>query len=527
MRIRVLGPAEVDGGAVALERKPRELLTLLALRAPDAVGDDELATLLWDDPPATAVRTIQSHVSRVRVALARAGTDDVRVDRVGGGYALRAGPGTTDADVVRSLRAKARALAERGEADAAAGLLREARGHWRGPIGLPATVAAAAVATRWAQERRSLVDEHLAAVVAGSRPGDAVAELQAATAADPSDERRWTLLVRSLHRSGRPAAAVRAFQDARAALAEIGFEPGPELRRAEAEALGAAVTPASSTVEVPSLRDVRYARTDGVDVAHVTAGAGPPDLLLVNPGLVSIDGLVDEPRLLAAIGRLTSRARVLTFDRRGTGLSGRTGIATPTIDDWVNDAVAVLDAAAVGSAFVMGCSDSCLVALALAAAHAARVRGVVLVHGYARYVRGDGYLYGVDPATASAISDEVLAPEAPPGRFDPLSHIAPSVAADADFRRWWDALGRRAASPTAAAALHDVIRTADARHLLGAVAAPVLLLHRRSCASHSRHLAAHLPNARLVVLPGSDELWFTGDTGPLLDEVERFVAETS
>jgi pimeloyl-ACP methyl ester carboxylesterase len=151
------------------------------------------------------------------------------------------------------------------------------------------------------------------------------------------------------------------------------------------------------------------------------------------------------------------------------------------------------------------------------------------VHAYARYVRGVGYPYGLDRDTATAISEEVLSTDGPPGGFDPLSHLAPSVAGDPAFRRWWDALGRRAASPTGAAALHALIMTTDVRSVLSAVAAPVLLLHRRSCAStdvgHSRHLAAHLPRARLVFVPGADDLWFTGDTDALLTEVEAFLAE--
>jgi pimeloyl-ACP methyl ester carboxylesterase len=289
----------------------------------------------------------------------------------------------------------------------------------------------------------------------------------------------------------------------------------------------APVAAAPAVPSLPGVRDVRYADAGGVDVAWVALGAGPPDVLLLNPGLISIDGLADEAHLAAGVAHLAERARVVAFDRRGTGLSGRAG-DPPGLDEWTAAAAAVLDAAGSAAAVVFANSDTGLLAIALAAAYPDRVLGLVIVHGYARFVRAPDYPYGYDGGTASAMSDEALATGDAPGRFDPLALIAPSVAGDPGFRRWWDALGRRAASPSAAAALHRLIHAADVRDRLAAVAAPVLLVRRRSCAGHdvghARHLADHLADARLVELAGADELWFTGDVDPLLAEVDRFVA---
>jgi pimeloyl-ACP methyl ester carboxylesterase len=236
---------------------------------------------------------------------------------------------------------------------------------------------------------------------------------------------------------------------------------------------------------------------------------------------------------------------VIAFDRRGIGLSDPlaapgpsvldTGVddrravldAAGVLDSWVADAGAVLDAAGAGPAVVLANADTGLVALALAAAGPDRVRALVLVHAYARYVRAADYPWGVDPETAAAISADVLSTAPAVERFDPLSHIAPSVASDPAFRRWWDAAGRRAASPATAAMLHGVIRETDVRSRLDAVRAPTLVLHRRSCAScdigHARHLTDRLAAARLVVLPGADDLWFVGDADALLDEVDAFL----
>lgn len=175
---------------------------------------------------------------------------------------------------------------------------------------------------------------------------------------------------------------------------------------------------------------------------------------------------------------------------------------------------------------LVACSDTCLTAVAAATGHPDRLRALVLVHGYARYTRRDGYDFGVDRDTAAAVSSDVLDVDRAMG-FDPLAHIAPSTARDPQFRRWFEDTGRRAASPSVAAALHAAILAWDVRPLLPNVATPVLLLHRSSCASvdigHARYLRDHLPDADLVLLPGADELWFVGDIEALATAIEGWL----
>ena len=522
----MLGPVEVlaeDGRAAPLAPKARQLLAVLTLHSPRAIPVDELASLLWDEPPPAATKSIQAHVSRLRSALGTAAS----IELTGVGYALRAAPGASDLDLLAAHRAAARRWLDDGRPDEAAAALATARALWRGSVELPDTVAAHGLATRWRREHQTLVDEHLAAAVEGAHPGDVVSELQEATVAEPLDERRWSLLVRALHRDGDLPGALRAYQAARSALAEIGLDPGEELRRAEAAALAG---PAPSTPAHPPAPAVRYADTGAGRVAYVVIGDGPVATVVLNPGLISVDGIASQPRLGRALARLAERGAVACLDRRGIGLSDPVPAADPTrppsIDQWVDDVLAVIDAVAT-TPVLFACSDTCLTALAVAAAHPDRVHALVLVHGYARYTRGDGYDFGVDRDTAAAVSADVLDVEQVAAGFDPLAHIGPSVARDPQFRRWFDDTGRRAASPSVAAALHATIRDADVRHLLPDVATPVLLLHRRSCASvdigHARNLRDHLPDADLVLLPGADELWFVGDTEALAIEVDRWL----
>jgi len=587
VRIRVLGPVELvrAGGAPGgLERRAREVLTVLALQAPDAVTLDELTALLWDDPPPTAVRSLQSHLSRVRAALATLPDGVATLQRTGDAYALRVAPGALDVDLVADRRRQAGDALAEGDHDRAAALLAAARSVWRGPVELPATTAARAVEARWAHERRALAQDHLAAVIDGSGPASAVPELRSVTVAEPQDERAWELLVRALGRSGRRTEALRAAQDARAALADVGLDPGPALRAAEAEVLAGADDSAAADpgVAVPgggpdgdagppsapagaggrggvarswrsapagggqvgprpigpaTAAPVRYARSGPLDIAYLAFGAGPPDVLVLDPGAISIDAIADQPLLTGPLDRLAARARVLTLDRRGLGLSDRPadpsgdgGAATATVDEWVDDVVAVLDDAGADRVVVLAASDTGLVALALAARRPDRVAHLVLVHGYARYVRADDYPFGVDAATARSITEDARATgPGGPDRFDPLSHVAPSVARDPDVRRWWDGAGRRAASPAAAAALQRAVLAADVRPLLPRVTVPVTLIHRRACTScdvgHARYLADHLARAQLVTVPGADELWFAGDVEPIVARVEAALGD--
>jgi pimeloyl-ACP methyl ester carboxylesterase/DNA-binding SARP family transcriptional activator len=532
--LRVLGPVEVagdgDGARTALAPKARQLLTLLALSSPRAVPIDELAELLWDDPPPAATKSIQAHVSRIRTAIGEAGA----IELTGVGYALRASQGSLDLDVLAEHRANARALRDRGRHDDAAAELSIARALWRGQLELPATRAALAIAAHWDREHLLLVDEHLSAVVDGSHPLDAVSELERWTSTDPLAERRWVLLVRALHRGGDARGALRAYQAARNALVEVGLDVGPELRAAEAAALAgpaaALAGPSESPAAAPHL-SVRFADTGAGRVAYVVIGDRPVDTVVLNPAFLSIDGIAQQPRLVDALTQLASRGGVVCLDRRGIGLSdpvlGLDAGRSPSIDDAVADVEAVLGV--VGTRpIVLACSDTALVALALAARHPQLVRGLVLVHGYAKLTRGDGYPFGIDPETAASTSADVLDVDDAAAAFDPVAHIAPSAANDREFREWFDSVGRRAASPSVAAALHQVILTADARDLLANVRVPVLLLHRRSCGScdvgHARYLAEHLPDATLCLLPGADELWFVGDTAGLIAQVEGWIA---
>jgi len=273
--------------------------------------------------------------------------------------------------------------------------------------------------------------------------------------------------------------------------------------------------------------DVRYARTPGgAHIAYQAFGDGVP-LLFCSGGFIPVDFMDDEPGLADGMRRLASFCRVVRFDRRGVGGSDPvTPAEPPTLEQWVEDAVAVLDAAGCADAAVVGDSDGGLIALALAAIHPQRVRSLVLINAFARVIAAPDHPWGLTPDYLETARRASLDPIAPEGDFDILTAIAPSVADDPDFRRWWDRVGRRGASPATAIAFRRVVEESDVRSLLPSVRAPALILHRGGVFSpfgQGRYLHRMLPASQLVELPGVDELWWLGDQSRLLREIEAFL----
>jgi WD40 repeat protein/DNA-binding SARP family transcriptional activator len=247
MRFQVLGPLEVeaDNGPVALGGpKERLLLALLLTRPNQVVPVDALVQGLWGEhPPLTAAKTLQSHVKRLRRVLepgrARGVAGEVLVTRQPG-YLLRVAPGALDATRFEELIAKARRALSDGQADAAASLLGEALGLWRGQAFEEFTDSdvAATEADRLAELRLGAVEDRLEADLRLGRHRELVAELEGMVREHPLRERLWAQLMLALYRAGRQADALLAYQRARSVLVEeLGIDPGAELRRLHAAVL--------------------------------------------------------------------------------------------------------------------------------------------------------------------------------------------------------------------------------------------------------------------------------------------------
>jgi WD40 repeat protein/DNA-binding SARP family transcriptional activator len=237
---RILGPLEVrrEQAVVSLGGpKQRAVLAVLLLRANEPVSAEQLAQALWgEDAPASAVRTVQVHVSRLRKAL---GDGDV-VMTTPAGYRLRVEPGELDAERFERLVDDGRRALRDGRPDEAAGVVGKALTLWRGPP--LADLAFERFAQRdieqLEEQRLAAIEVRMEAGLAAGRHAELVADLRRLVAEHPTSERLAGLLMLALYRSGRQAEALDAYHDARRKLAdEIGIEPGPELRDLQAAVL--------------------------------------------------------------------------------------------------------------------------------------------------------------------------------------------------------------------------------------------------------------------------------------------------
>ena len=281
---------------------------------------------------------------------------------------------------------------------------------------------------------------------------------------------------------------------------------------------------------MPAPLRTRYTRAGEVDIAYQVLGHGPIDLLLFTGAIIPIECMDEEPSMARFVRRLATFGRLIRFDQRGVGLSDRgSPSAAPTAEHWVEDAMAVLDAAGSERAAVLAPYLSAAEGITLAATYPQRVSHLLIVNGAARLMMSQDYPYGLSPARSDALLRGVVQPDAIEQGLDILTMVAPSAAGDPAFRAWFDRAGNLGATPVMAEAHWVEVFNNDVRPLLAQIRVPTLVLHRRDVTApflevgHGQYLGGQIPGAKYVELPGADALYWVGDTAAVLDEVEEFV----
>ncbi len=253
-------------------------------------------------------------------------------------------------------------------------------------------------------------------------------------------------------------------------------------------------------------------------------GVGEPTMLILGEGFMSaVEDAPEQPRYLRWIAGLAGIGRVLRFDPPGVGTSD-SGATAPTLADWADAGVQVLDAAGVDRVALVAAGASTMTALRFVERHPERVSALVLINGTARTSRGDDYPHGVDPALLDAMLATASDPSTATGDDTDLLLQGPSVAQDPEFRSWWGRVARRNARPRIAGPINAEIFSTDLRHVLPTITVPALVVARRDLVlgtGMTRTLADGVPGARYVELPGADMLPFLGDVDTLLDEVRE------
>ncbi len=272
--------------------------------------------------------------------------------------------------------------------------------------------------------------------------------------------------------------------------------------------------------------EIAYAKSRGLNVAYALIGDGPIDLVLV-PGFVShLEAAFEQPAIERGVRRLARFARVISFDKLGTGLSDPIGGAQ-TLEHRMEDLTAVLDAAGsqAGGAVrhLRGRPDE----RPVRRDPRERTQALIMYGSYARGSAAEDYPWAPEWEQVEATGEMI---DAEWGRGALLELYAPSAADDPEFARWWTHYTRVAASPAMAKAVIRLAAEIDIRDVLPAISVPTLVLHRSGDllwpVEGARFVAERIPGARMVELPGQDHFPFAGEVDALLDEVESFLTGT-
>ncbi|WP_407113437.1 adenylate/guanylate cyclase domain-containing protein [Bradyrhizobium sp. LMG 9283] len=263
----------------------------------------------------------------------------------------------------------------------------------------------------------------------------------------------------------------------------------------------------------------QYARSGDVHIAYQAFGDGPINVVLV-PGFVSnVENYWDEPNFARFLRRLAGYARVVTFDKRGTGMSDRVA-ELPGLDQRMDDLRAVMDAVGMEQAALIGISEGAPLSILFAATYPHRCRALVLYGSFSRF----SYWFPTDEALAAFFGYV----EQAWGTGGSVQRFAPSRANDAAFQRWWGRNERLGASPAAVAALMRMNSQIEISGILPAVRVPTLVIHRTGDRTVNveggRDVAANIPGARLIEFPGIDHLLCVGENADQIsDAIEEFL----
>jgi class 3 adenylate cyclase len=276
---------------------------------------------------------------------------------------------------------------------------------------------------------------------------------------------------------------------------------------------------------VTDVPESHYTRSaDGTNLAYQVSGAGPLDLAFVHGITIPLDLLSDDPGFVRFRRRMSTFSRTVWLDRRGLGASEGDPHDSLAEEIFDADLTAVFDAAGFERPALVAEGTSGGRAVHFSATHPERVSALVLVNSHAHYLREDGYPWGHPPEQLDRV---VATVKEVWGTAAGLEVVAPGRMADERFRSWYARSVRVGGGPDYVA---DLVRTSlehDVRPLLPSISVPTLVLHREGNRyidpGAGRYLAEHIPNAKFVLLPGDEHLFFAGDTDALVDEIEEFL----
>lgn len=268
--------------------------------------------------------------------------------------------------------------------------------------------------------------------------------------------------------------------------------------------------------------ETRYAKSGEINIAYQTIGEGALDLVYTGSWTNQIEHAWELPEYARFLQRLASFSRLITLDKRGSGLSDRLSQA-PTLDERIDDLRAVLDEVGSERAVLFGSSEGGVLSAVFSATYPERVSALIMFGSMARLARADDYPLGWSAEFAGLVYDYI---EHRWGTGE-TALVAPSLAGDEEFRRWHGQLERLTATPAAAAEMMRWNLEIDIRDVLATISVPTLIMHRADEtwveAGCGRYLAESIPGARYLELEGTDHYPYLENADAVVEEIEEFV----
>jgi class 3 adenylate cyclase len=279
--------------------------------------------------------------------------------------------------------------------------------------------------------------------------------------------------------------------------------------------------------------ETEYARAaDGPYIAYQVVGEGPPDLLLIaTAAQINVELGWEIPSFARVFRGLASFCRLIRYDPRGYGMSDPRGRADAlSLEEYAQDLLAVLDAAGSERAAVLANNFQGLLAIFFAATYPTRTSALVLDGCYARYAYAEDYPWGVPrEAIDRSLANLARFPDRAVVHF--FEGAAPhAIQADPEFRSQALRSTRQTYRLGLVKQAAETSMLTDVRPLLPSIQAPTLVLYRRDDRLHGKpdatYLSEHIAGAKLVELPGEDNLMLVGDTDAVVGEIEEFLTGT-
>ena len=269
----------------------------------------------------------------------------------------------------------------------------------------------------------------------------------------------------------------------------------------------------------------QYAKSGDASIAYQVVGDGPIDLVLVLGFATHLELQWEAPPFARFFERLGSFSRLILFDKRGTGLSDPV-TEVPTLEERIDDVRAVMDAAGSERAALFGISEGGPMSVLFAATHPERVTAWCSTARWGAPPRRPT-TPGPRPRGASRVGRRVHRALWGQQAEGMVELFAPSFADDPEAAEFIARMERSAASPAMVQQIFEMFLDIDVRDVLPTIQVPTLVLHRRGDRVVNRRageeLAAQIPGARYVELPGIDHLPWAGDTEAVLGEIEEFL----